>query len=83
MCEPSRDASSATSDRKKWAKSVIRGTTLCATSPTLSVTQNSYVTGWEHTQITGRNNASTHRFSRTVNTRGNLMDDGNSDSESV
>lgn len=82
-CEPSGDVSSAVSDRKKWATSVIRGTILCAASQTLSVTQNSYVTSCEHTQMTGRNNGSTHKFSRTVNTRGNLMDDGNSDSESL
>lgn len=59
MSELSWDVSSATSDRKKWATSVIRGTILCAA---LLVTHISYVTGWEHTQITGQNNASTHNF---------------------
>ncbi len=77
-CEPSGDVSSAASDRKKWATSVIRGTILCAASQTLSVTVSC-----EHTQMTGRNNGSTHTFSRTLNSRGNLMDDGNSDSESL
>lgn len=62
MSEPSWDVSSATSDRKKWATSVIRGTILCAALPTLLVTHISYVTGWEHSQITGQNNASTHNF---------------------